>query len=288
MYKYFRLIALTLIITLVFTATLQANPVSQNQSGEAVIAVNVDTGKVLLEKNADSALAPASTTKLMTALLICKKGKLSDQVVVGKEVAGLEGTSVGLVPGDRISVENLLYGLLLASANEAATGLAVYASGSVEKFVAEMNNEARELGLKTTQFVNPNGLSAPGHVTTAREMAVIANAALSNPTIQQIIATKTKSITWQRGNASKTLVLQNSNKFLGLYPGVQGMKTGTTTEAGQCLVTYANWSCGKVIMVVLNSKNRYAVTRNYLDYIYGQLQFAKGSADLVQKLPMSY
>jgi serine-type D-Ala-D-Ala carboxypeptidase (penicillin-binding protein 5/6) len=288
LFKYVRILALGLILTLFFVSTLQATPVSQAQSGEAVFVLDLITGKPLFAKNADAILAPASTTKLMTALLITKKSKLTDIVILGKEVEGVESATLGLVPGDSITVENLLYALLLASSNEAATGLAAYSSGSVQKFVAEMNKHAQEVGLKSTRFINPNGLPAVGHVTTAKEMATIAVAALADPDIKDIVGSTAKEITWTHGNSTKSVRLENTNRFLGVYPGVQGMKTGTTTEAGQCLVTSSDWACGKVLMVILNSHNRYNDTKNYLDQIYIQLQFNKSGKDLVGKLPIGF
>lgn len=256
---------------------------------EAVIVVDNTSGNTLYANNQDQALPPASLTKLMTALLVLEKGRLSDIVTVGNEVLGVDGAVVGLSPGDTISVENLLYSLLVHSGNDAANVLAVFTAGSLDKFSAAMNGKAKSLGMVNSNFVNPHGLPAPNHFSTARDISVLARTAIQNPVIQTIVATKQREIVWQQKNGSvKRVQVENTNKLLDVYPGVAGMKTGTTIEAGQCLVTFAKGSGGEVIIVLLNSANRYQGTTYLLDQTYRTLQLNRAGNILVENSWLSF
>jgi len=237
-----------------------------DHKARAAILYDVDTGQVLYEHLAHDRLSPASTTKLATAIVTLRHLGLDQKVTVGQEVLGVEGTNGGLEPGDYVTVEKLMYALLLTSANDAAMALAAAAGGgSVDTFVGWMNDLAAELGLHDTHFVNPHGLDAEGHYSSAYDLMVLTGAALANPTIAGMVATPRKQIDdWS---------FVNTNELLGSYPGVDGVKTGTTGEAGQCLVASATKDGHRVILVVLGSADRYADARTVLDYYYTQYQW---------------
>ena len=257
---------------------------SLSSDESAAVMIDADTGSVLFSKNQGRVLAPASLTKLMTALLVVEKDKLSSTVRVGREVFGVDGSVLGLQPGDRITVQNLLYGLLVHSSNDAANALAVFTAGSQDSFVGMMNSRAQALGLVSTHFVNPSGLPAPSHVSSARDIALLVRSVLQNPLIRTITSTKDTQLTWQdKKGRTRRISLENTNQLLGLYPGVTGVKTGTTTAAGQCLITFSQWDAGEVILVLLKSTNRYAESTVYLDRTYAQLQLGRAGSLLLQK-----
>jgi len=285
-------LSIVFIFTLLFF-TMPLKAITGNQpaylSAQSVIIVDCLTGATLYAKDPDLLLPPASITKLMTSLLVADRVNLSDTVVVGKEIKGLEGASIGLLPGDRITAENLMYALMMHSSNDAANALAAYATGSIESFVAIMNTKSKEMGLISTNFVNPHGLPAPNHFSSARDISVLARQAMSNPIIQSIVNTKEREIYLQRGNGNRQRVkIQNTNKLLNLYPGVTGIKTGTSIEAGQCLVTYAEWDARKVVVVILNSANRYLDSVYYLDRTYQELQLDRAGRLLLEKSLLSF
>lgn len=217
------------------------------------------TGQVLLERRADDPLPPASTTKMMTALLTIESTHPSDTVVVpGEALVG--DASMGLWAGERLTVEELLYGLLLMSGNDAAMALADYVGGDVDAFVKMMNARAQALGMTATHFVNPHGLDAAGHVSSARDLFTLARAALDQPLFAHIVATREAQI------AGRYMV--NRNQLLGTYPGADGVKTGTTDLAGECLVASATRDGHQAIAVVLGSQDRYADARALLDHYF--------------------
>ncbi len=210
------------------------------------------SGHILYEKNGDMQLPQASTTKIMTALLVLERCDLQKTVTVSPEAAAVEGSQLGLQAGEKISVEDLLYILMLKSGNDAAHALAEAAGGTVENFVAMMNEKAEELGLNNTRFQNPHGLPAEEHYTTAKELAALTAVALENPQFRKIVSTKKAKLTY------KNAVLANSNKLLGTCDGVFGVKTGFTKKAGRCLVTAAEREGVTLICVTLNDGNDWA------------------------------
>ena len=230
----------------------------QVEASEALL-VDLRSQTVLYQKNADRPVAPASTTKMMTALVAIEYGSLSDTVVI--QPADLrEGTGVGLAPGEQWTLKDLLYDLLLSSDNTAAVAIARHVGGSEQAFVALMNQQAADWGLSETHFVNPHGLDEPGHYSSARDLAQIALHGLNDPTFAQIVGTREYRV------GPHTLV--NLNQLLGAYPGIEGVKTGTTEAAGQCLVAAAERPTGNVLCVVLGSTDRYADAQALLDYYY--------------------
>ena len=175
-------------------------------SAQKAVLVDATTGRVLYEKNADSRSLVASTTKIMTALIICEQCNVLDRMRIPKEAVGIEGSSMYLKEGEILTLQELLYGLMLQSGNDAAVALAIYCGGTVEGFAELMNDKARLLGMTGTHFENPNGLDSPGHYSTARDLAILASYAMKNPVFAKTVSTKTVTI----GNRS----LRNHNKLL--------------------------------------------------------------------------
>ena len=244
-------------------------------SSEAGVLYDVTNGRVLFEKNADEKLAPASTTKLMTALLVLEKAKLDDKVTFSKTaVTALEAGAVkiGLVEGDQVAVKDCLYALLLKSANEVANGLAEHVSGSISGFSELMNARARELGCTNTHFVNPNGLNSDEQYTTCRDMAKIAAAAFANQTLCEIDSTL--SYQFPATKAASVRTITPGHKMLypkdsRYYAGIVGGKTGYTSKAGNTLVTCVEKDGVRMVAVVLKSRStHYADTKLMLDYGY--------------------
>ncbi len=233
-------------------------------SAESAVLIELESGKVLLEKNAHSRMGMASTTKIMTALVALSLASPDDILTVPREAVGIEGSSVYLSAGERLSVRELLCALLLSSANDAAVALAVCLSGSVEKFADEMNKLADSLGLKSTSFVNPHGLYDDAHYTTAYELALITREALKHDTLAQILATYKTSISMCGEEGRRLLV--NHNKLLRSYDGCIGVKTGFTKRTGRCLVGAARRGGMTLISVTLNAPDDWRDHTEMLDY----------------------
>jgi D-alanyl-D-alanine carboxypeptidase (penicillin-binding protein 5/6) len=241
-----------------------AHATSITIAGQAAVLMEMRTGKILWQRNEDLPLAPASTTKILTALVVIDQSQASDVVTVPVAATAASGGTARLRAGERLSVEQLLYGMLLGSANDAAIALANHAGGSVARFVSLMNKEARGLGALRSSFRNPTGLPQKGHVTTAHDLAVIARTALANPRLRKIVAARIypwRSARWQGE-------IKNSNVLLETYEGAIGVKTGHTREAGFCLVAAAARGEKSFIAVVLKSTERsgWQDARNVLDY----------------------
>ena len=239
-------------------------------SAKAAVVINGDTGEVLFSKNADIRLPMASTTKIMTALLLCENADLNDTIVTTKEMVTVEGSSMGLQVGDTVSYHDLLYGMMLASGNDAANTTAIAISGSTQKFVELMNKKALELGLKDTHFETPSGLDGDAHYTTAYELALIAKYALENEDFSK--AASSKSATLCYGNPPYRRTLTNHNRLLKSYDDVIGVKTGFTKKSGRCLVTASKKDGKFVIAVTLNDPNDWADHRALLDLGLASLQ----------------
>ena len=237
---------------------------SASQS-ESYVLMDPHTSQILRSSKADIQRAPASTTKLLTGLIVLKTLKETDMVTVGKEVS-IDGSRLGLSPGDKISVHDLLTALYVHSANDAAAALAVKVSGSISAFAEEMNNYATTLGCQHSHFTNPHGMPDPDHYTTANDLSKIASVFLKNEQLMSYVKEQRARVQWKdsRGVVHYAEV-QNTNELLGVYPGDQGIKTGTTTEAGECLVSYVTRPDGDLLLVLLGSKQRYKDTIKLLD-----------------------
>ena len=216
-------------------------------SAEKAIVIDALTGRVLYERNADQQSLIASTTKIMTALIVCEQCNVLDRMRIPKEAVGIEGSSMYLKEGEILTIQELLYGLMLSSGNDAAVALAIYCGGTVEGFAEMMNDKAHMLGLTGTHFENPNGLDSPGHYSTARDLAVLAAYAMENPIFYKTVSAKNVTI-GQR-------YLQNHNKLLWQVEGADGVKTGFTKAAGRILVSSATRDGRRIITVTLNDPN---------------------------------
>ena len=214
-------------------------------SAEKAILLDAVTGRVLYEKNADSQSLIASTTKIMTALVVCEQCNVLDRMRIPKEAVGIEGSSMYLQEGEILTIQELLYGLMLRSGNDAAVALAIYCGGTVEGFAELMNDKARALGMKDSHFVNPNGLDAPDHYATARDLAVLAAYAMENPIFYKTVSAKNVTV----GQRSLT----NHNKLLWRVDGADGVKTGYTKAAGRILVSSATRNGRRLIGVTINA-----------------------------------
>ena len=212
-------------------------------SAERAIVMDACTGRVLYEKNADERSLIASTTKIMTALIVCEQCNVLDRMQIPKEAVNIEGSSMYLKEGEVLTVQELLYGLMLHSGNDAAVALAIYCGGTVEGFVGLMNDKARQLELENTHFENPNGLDAPAHYSTARDLAVLAAYAMENPIFAKTVSVKNISA----GNR----YLHNHNKLLWQVEGAEGVKTGFTKKAGRILVSSASRDGRRLIAVTI-------------------------------------
>ena len=225
----------------VFLLSVKAEAVSAQRA----ILMDAATGRVIYEKCADEQSLIASTTKMMTALVVCQQCNVLDRVRIPKEAVGIEGSSMYLREGEILTVQELLYGLMLQSGNDAAVALAIYCGGTVEGFAELMNDKARALGLEDTHFVNPNGLDAPGHYSTARDLARLAAYAMTNPIFAQTVSTKSVRI----GDR----YLTNHNKLLWQVEGAEGVKTGYTKAAGRILVSSASRNGRRLVCVTINA-----------------------------------
>lgn len=243
--KIFKIISVGLCLTVLISLTaFGSGKVNASADGVAEIAMELESGKILHGKNAEKKLPMASTTKIMTALIIAENCDLGEVITVPDEAVGVEGSSIYLKKGEQISIKDLLYGLMLRSGNDAACALAVHHSGTVEKFVEKMNERAKEIGATDTNFKNPSGLPDGEHYTTAKDLCNIARCAMSNPTFKEVVSTRNYS-----GDFRQFL---NKNKLLNSLEGANGVKTGYTTKAGRCLVSSAERGNMDVVCVVLN------------------------------------
>ncbi len=233
-------------------------------SAKSAILVDFASGQPLFGKATHQRLPPASTTKMMTALLTLEQGQLQGEVLVSALAAGQIGTRMGLDAGQRFTVRDLLYGLLLPSGNDAAIALAQYEAPTVQAFVDRMNAKVKELGLADTHFVNPHGLDDPAHLSSASDLAQLARYTLrSEPLFDQYVSTAHFAIA--AGPGHPAFDLTNLNQLLGSYPGADGVKTGTTPAAGQVLVGSASRGGHRLLTVVMASDDRYADARAVLD-----------------------
>ena len=233
-------------------------------SAKSAILINADDGSVYFESNADERMGPASTTKLMTALVALEHAQQNMPVKVPSDAVGIEGSSVYLIEGETLTLYELICALLLSSANDAAAAIAITVGGSIEGFCALMNEKAAEMGLRDTHFTNPHGLHDEEHYTTARELAKIAAHALSVPTIREIVS-KYKMTIPHDGCADARLLV-NHNKLLRSYDGCIGMKTGFTKKTGRTLVSAAEREGLTLIAVTLNAPDDWRDHAALLDY----------------------
>lgn len=282
------------ILTAILFLPLRAGAIS----AECAILIDGETGRVLYEKQAEEKSLIASTTKIMTALVICEQTNVLDRVKIPKEAVGIEGSSMYLKEGEVLTVQELLYGLMLQSGNDAAVALAIYCGGTVEGFTELMNDKAHRLGMTQSHFANPNGLDSPGNYSTARDMALLTAYAMRNPIFAQTVSTKTITI----GDRC----LRNHNKLLWQLEGANGVKTGYTRAAGRILISSVTRMGRQLIAVTFNAPNDWQDHKTLIEDGFsrfsvqqlvrqgqslGQLELAGGqeaSVDLIAAEDFSY
>ena len=255
-------------------------------SARSAILIERTTGKVLLAHNSREKLPMASTTKIMTALLAMERGNMEEIVTVGRNAYGVPGTSIYLSLGEKITLHDLLCGLMLASGNDAAVAIAEHIGGDVQTFCEMMTQRAAELGCTDTVFTTPHGLPAEGHCTTAHDLALIAREAMSHELFRQIVSTRRASIPWEGRSYSR--ILNNKNKLLSDYEGATGIKTGYTRAAGRCLVFGAQRDGLEVIGVVLNCSDWFSEAARLMDMGFAKYEMftALGEGEMVRVLPV--
>ncbi len=216
-----------------------------------VIVVDGDSGAVLFQRNAYQPIAPASLTKIMTAILGIEHGRLSDKVKVDVDAGSMAGSSLmGLEPWFDVTFQDLLYGLMLASGNDAALAIGRYVATTDEKFVKLMNEKARSLGLRCTRFANPHGLDAPGHYSCPADMVTMSRYAMQYPEFRKVVATRSYEVL----GSNIDYTIDNLNPILNAYPGADGVKTGDTDNAGKCLVATASENGHRIYVAFMRSE----------------------------------
>lgn len=274
------------IITAIFVFTFLitiSNDVKANEmpniNGQSGILMDLNTGQILYQKNINEKLSPASTTKILTALITLEKCKLDDKVVVGPKPPFEDGSKIYLIEGEEITVKDLLYAMILESANDAALALAEHISGTSAEFAKLMNKRAAELGANNSNFVNPNGLYDEAHYTTAYDLAVIGKAAMENTTFKEIVSTEYYEIK-PTNKQPETRYIYNINKLVRgtkyKYEGADGIKTGYTTKSKNTIVASATRGNQKLIAVQLRSENDlYEDTIKLFDYGFNSFKSEK-------------
>ena len=268
----------------VLCLTLFLMPTAQavGTSASCAVLMEAESGRVLYEQESRQPRLIASITKLMTALVALESGiSLQEPFPVPDQAVGVEGSSIYLKPEEEVTLEELLYGMMLRSGNDAALAVAIRCGGSVEQFVARMNEKSAQLGMKNTHFANPNGLNAEDHYSSAYDMALLARACLENETLARIVSTKTIAI----GQRSFT----NHNKLLWQYEGCVGLKTGYTEKAGRTLVSAARRDGMTLIAVTLNDPDDWKDHKSLLDWGFAsfRLEQAADQTACAGRLPVS-
>ncbi|MCC2683379.1 MAG: D-alanyl-D-alanine carboxypeptidase [Paenibacillaceae bacterium] len=256
--------------------SVSAEPATLSTHAQSASVIDVQSGRILYSQQGDKQMRIASLTKVMTAIVAIEHGDLADRVSVSSAAARKEGSSVYLKAGQTISLENLLYGLMLRSGNDAATAIAEHVGGSVEGFAYLMNREASMLGMSHSHFSNPSGLDAPDHYSTSDDMAKLTAYALKNAKFREIVKTKVKRATVADESGDlPDYVWGNKNKMLSLFPGADGVKTGYTKLAGRCLISSATRGGQQVAVVTLNDGDDWADHARALNYAFANYPLAK-------------
>lgn len=237
---------------------------------ESALLMDFTTGQILYKKNANLRHAPASTTKILTAIVALERGDLKQKITATPDACKIGGSSIWLSEGETYSLEEMLYGILLSSGNDAAVSVAENLAGSEEQFAEWMTEKAKSIGATSSTFKNSSGMPQDGHLTTAYDLAMITRYAMNNPIFNEIVKTKRKTIAWPGHEYDRAMV--NHNKLLWRYQFADGVKTGYTREAGKCLVASATRNGHRLISVVLNSKQMYDDTQKMFDYGFDNYQ----------------
>ena len=246
-------------------------------SAESAVVLNAYTGEILYSKNPYEKRGMASTTKIMTSLVALEYGNLTDTVKAKLSDVTVEGTSIGLKDGDEVSLETLVAGMLLESGNDAANVTATMIAGSKEKFSELMNEKAKELGMLSTNFKNPSGLTEDGHYSTAYDMALLASSAIKNQKFRELCSTRSYKATYGTPQYQRTFY--NHNKFLSVFDGALGIKTGFTKASGRCLVTAAERDGVTLVAVTLNARDDWNDHVKMMEYAFGILETKTANFD---------
>lgn len=242
---------------------------AENISASHAVLLEAESGNIVYSKDAYTRASMASTTKIMTGLLAIEYGDMDKVVTVPKEAVGIEGSSIYLKEGEKLSLSDLVYALMLESANDAAVAIAITVGGSVEQFVNMMNIKAKQLGLDDTHFTNPHGLDNKEHYTSAYDLARLAKYAMDNPVFEEITSTKKKVIPLDNDGSR---VLINHNKLLRMYDGTIGVKTGYTSKSGRCLVSCAEREGVRLICATIDAPNDWNDHKNILDIGFSEYE----------------
>ena len=253
------------------TAGKETNVPAPEVSARGAILVDCSDGRVIYEKNADEKLYPASTTKIMTAMVVFQileetETTADSYVSVPADAVGVEGSSIYLKEGEKLTIRELLYGMMLQSGNDAATALAICCGGNLENFIVKMNRKAEEIGCVNTNFVNPSGLFDENHYTTARDLALIGRKAMENEEFRRIAGAES----WESEETGRSFA--NKNKTISQYDGATGIKIGYTRLSGRTLVASAKRGETEVVAVVLNDSNWFNDAYTMLDYGFSQAE----------------
>lgn len=267
MRKEIRIILLTVITILLLSVGAYAEDVQIDISASSAVLLVSGSNEVLFEKSAYEKRPMASTTKIMSSIIAIESGRLDEEITVTQEMTSVEGTSMGLLPNDRVSVSELVYGMLLSSGNDAANATAVTIAGSTDAFVSMMNDKAKQIGMRSTHFATPSGLDADDHYSTAYDMALLGSYAIENEQFLEICSSSSAVVDY--GNPPYKRRLTNHNKLLKIYDGAIGIKTGFTKKSGRCLVSAAERDGVTLICVTLNDADDWNDHKKLLDYGFG-------------------
>lgn len=273
MFKRYKLMLVSLMMTIIFILSFIPCSTIAFADGKAEIAMELNSGKILYSRNATATLPMASTTKIMTGLLIAEDCNLSEEVVVADEAVGVEGSSIYLKHGEKLTIKDLLYGLMLRSGNDAATALAIHHSGSVEAFVDKMNEKAVAIGATCTHFANPSGLPNDSHYTTAKDLCTISCYAMKNPIFAEVVQCRNYTGDYKS--------FTNKNKILSSLEGACGIKTGYTQKAGRCLASSAKRGEMTVVCVVLNCYDMYVRSEEIINDCFNNYCVETVSSDKI-------
>lgn len=249
------------------------------------VVMDCESGRVLFEKDSKKVVPMASTTKIMTAIVAIENSSLKEIATISKKASSVGGSTIGLREGQNLTMEELLYGLMLQSGNDCAIAIAEHIAGSVEKFMMMMNSKAFDIGAFNSHFITPHGLDADGHFTTAYDLALITKYALNIEFFAKIVSSKNVTLNGAMG----TRKFNNINKLLWSYDGADGVKTGYTGKAGKCLVSSASHNGKRIICVVLNSPLRWNDSKKLLEYSFKNFEngIMLNNSDYCKKIPVT-
>lgn len=265
--------AIIISVAIIFSGNVAAAPKKPTISADSAIVIEATTGRVIYEKNADVVRPPASMTKMMTCILGLENLPPNEEIIISQSAQDTAYPELDLMAGDVLPANELLMGLMLVSDNGGAVAIAQAVAGSVPAFAEMMNDKAWEIGCTNTNFVNPNGLPAANHYSTARDMALIAAYCMTNWDFRDIVSTKRETIHWMNPS-DVTVKVENSNKLLGSYKGANGIKTGWTSAAGGCLAASALRGEIELIAIIMHSEDvdtRFDDAKKLLDYGFSRV-----------------